>query len=625
MSLEDLLSALISSGYEPCPKEPTPPGNDLPWTAYPELSHYLENASPLSSTSSSNSDDSLQSQSASPSTIQPTDVAFALPDASSFDDLDFQSTEAFFDGINWETRATNTLVARACSDTPVLSQSSSPPNFEPTDVASTLPGAARSHSDSPLSSTSSSSSETSLQSQSSSPPIFQPTDVAFALPDASRSFDALDFWSTDACFDGINGGTDATNTYRDHTVDDFGFLHPHQVEGDTTEDVWDHRVAWGTVGGEHDGMGFGTIAGSISPDANSRASAQGSTFDEVYPLSSVRGGDDFGFHSQGNGAYGLDMSLPSCSTHAGVDRQELVDHAGLRTSNAYLEPPQIVPPCTSQVYFPREEYEDMRDSVSNHIAGESHPYFENTILTTPLNDITFNIPASTQMNTDSLISRPSTENLTSASFLPSQESSHGRPHSVPSTTSVYRPFLDAYTVASSSKTILNQVFDQDQAPGQAVAITDAKFNTFGRIGRSTVSKCESKKAKRKPYRKSTPGPKKSSREMQPPPSEIHRFADGRHKYERLTDLEIEKLLEVYNVTADEVPSVFYGLRRQHTPDILYTCPMDEAQLTLAQFEAHCMEHHSTVFCDPACPNRGNNASKNHTNLCQCLFIPLRWL
>ncbi len=92
--------------------------------------------------------------------------------------------------------------------------------------------------------------------------------------------------------------------------------------------------------------------------------------------------------------------------------------------------------------------------------------------------------------------------------------------------------------------------------------------------------------------------------------------DGRHKYERLTDSEIRNLLEIYNVAEEQVSSVFYGLRRQHTPDTLYICPMDKAQLTLAQFEAHCMEHHSTVSCDPACPNRGNKASKNHTNLCR---------
>ncbi|SJL13352.1 uncharacterized protein ARMOST_16794 [Armillaria ostoyae] len=617
MSLEDLLSALISSGYEPCPTEPTPPGNDLPWTAYPELSHYFENASPLSSTSSSNSDDSLQSQSESPPNVQPTDVAFALPDASSFGDLRISSTGAFFDGINTEMYATNALVARACSDTPVTRQSSSTPNFEPTDVASTIPGASRRDSNSPLSSTSSSNSDTSLQSPSASPPNLQPSEVAFILPDASESLDALDLWSTDARFDGINGGTDTTNTYRDHTVDDFGFLDPPQVEADTTKDVWDHRIDYRIVGGDYDGMGFSTIAGSISPDTNSRASAQGSTFDEVYPLSSVRGGDDFGFHSQGNGAYGLDTSPPSCTTHADADRQELGDNARLRTSNTYLEPPQIVLPCSSQVYIPRQESEDMRDSVSKYLAGESRPYFENTIVTPPLNSITFNIPASTQVNADSLISRPSTETLTSASLLPAaEESSHGRPHAVPSTTSVYRPFLDAYAVASSSKTILNQAFEQDQASDQAVAITDAKFNSFGRIGRSTVSKGEPKKPKRKPYQKSTPGVKKSKREMQPPPSESHRFTDGRYKYERLTNFEIEELLKIYNVTADEIPSIFYGLRRQHTPDTLYTCPMDKARFTLAQFEVHCMEHHSTVFCDPACPNRGNRESKNHTNICQ---------
>ncbi len=86
-------------------------------------------------------------------------------------------------------------------------------------------------------------------------------------------------------------------SYRDHTVDVFGLLDPRQVESDTTDDIWDHRVDYGTVDGEHDGTGFGcasllpyshvsscssfsTIAGSLSPDVNSHASAQSSTFDE---------------------------------------------------------------------------------------------------------------------------------------------------------------------------------------------------------------------------------------------------------------------------------------------------------------------------------------------------------
>ncbi|PBK91294.1 hypothetical protein ARMGADRAFT_219541 [Armillaria gallica] len=612
MSLEDLLSPLISSGYEPCPTEPTSPGNDLPWTAYPELSHYFENASPLSSSSSSYSGDSLQSQSASPPNVQPMNVAFVLPDASSFGDLDISSTGAFFDGINTDMHATNTLAARACSYTPVSSLSSSPPNFESIDVASTIHDASRSAS--PLSSTPSSSSEISLQSQSSSPPIFQPTDVAFTPADASRSFDALDFWSTEACFDGMDGKKDATNSYRNHTVDDFGFLHPPQVEDDTINDIWDDRVDYGTVRGEHDGTGFGTIAGSISTALNSHASAQRSPFDEVYPLSSVRGGNDFGFYSQGNGAYGLDMNVQSYTTHAGAYRQELSDHAGLRTSNDYLELPQIVPP-SSQVYIPRQESEVVLDSVSNHHAGESRPYFENTIVTPPLNSITFNGFSSTEMEADSHISAPSTESSASSTSLPVQESSQARPHAAHST-SVFMPSLDAYAAASSSKTTLNQVFKQDQVPSQAVAITDAKFNTFGRIGRSTASKGESKKAKRKPYQKSPHGPSPSRREMQPPPSESHRFIDGRHKYERLTDLEIRNLLEIYNVAEEQVSSVFYGLRRQHTSDTLYICPMDKVQLTLAQFEAHCMKHHSTVACDPACPNQGNKAPTNHTNLCR---------
>ncbi|KAK0214606.1 hypothetical protein EDD85DRAFT_1030114 [Armillaria nabsnona] len=243
----------------------------------------------------------------------------------SFGDLDLSSTGPFFDGINTEMHTTNTLVAHACSDAPVPSLSSSPPNFESTNVASTVPDVSRR--DSPLFSTSSSSSETSLQSQSSIPPIFQPTDVAFTPADTSRS-------------------------YRDHTVDDFGLLDPPPVEGDMTDDIWDHRVHYETVGGEYDGTGLG-------------------------------------------------------------------------------------------------------------------------------------------------------------SSLPVQESSQARPHAAHSS-SVFMPFLDAYAAASSSKTTLDQAFDQDQAASQAVAITDAKFNTFGRIGRSTASKGKSKKAKRKPYQKSPHGPKPST-------------------------------------------------------------------------------------------------------------------
>ncbi|SJL13364.1 uncharacterized protein ARMOST_16806 [Armillaria ostoyae] len=311
-------------------------------------------------------------------------------------------------------------------------------------------------------------------------------------------FDALDFWSTDARFDGINGRTDATNTYQDHTVDDFCLLHPPQVEDNTTEDVWDHRV--------DDGMAFSAIAGSISPDATTHDPVQGSAF----------GG---------------------------------------------------------------------------------HPSSEHAILTTPPNAITFNGSASTQMDVDSLISGPSTETSAPTSFLQVHELSPARPHAAHST-SLYMPFINAYAAVSSSKTIPNRAFDQDQASGQPVAIMDAKFNSFGRIGGSTVSKRDSKKLRadlvtrpfstvltypyrRKPYQKIPPGPKKCSRKMLPlPPSESHRFADGRHKYERLTDFQIEKLLKIYNVTRDQAPRVFYGLHRQHSPDVLYTCPMDKSQHTL---------------------------------------------
>ncbi|PBK59631.1 hypothetical protein ARMSODRAFT_1027261 [Armillaria solidipes] len=465
MSLEDVLSALISSGYEPCPTEPMPPGNDLTWTAYPELSHYFENASPLSSTSSSNSDDSLQSQSASP-------------------------------------------------------------------------------------------------------PNFQPNEVAFTLPDASRSFDALDVWSTDACFDGINRGRDATNTYQDHAVD------------------FDHRV--------DDGMGFSAIAGSISPDATTHDSVQGSAFCGDYPLSFVRGRDDSEYHSQGNGAYGHGMSLPCCNTHAGMDRKELIGTSGLGTGNVYLEPPRMAPPSSSQVYLQNPDNEHMRKTDSTYLV-ESHPSSEHAILTTPPNAITFNGSASTQMDADSLISGPSTETSAPTSFLQVHELSPARPHAAHST-SLYMPFIDAYAAVSSSKTIPNRAFDQDQASGQPVAIMDAKFNSFGRIGGSTVSKRDSKKLHANRIKKSplvqksaTTTALRESSLVSPPFHFWKKFqlmtprysADGRHKYERLTDFQIEKLLKNYNVTRDQAPRVFYGLRRQHSLDVLYTCLMDKAQHTLS--------------------------------------------
>ncbi|KAK0429900.1 hypothetical protein EV421DRAFT_401621 [Armillaria borealis] len=173
------------------------------------------------------------------------------------------------------------------------------------------------------------------------------------------SFDALDFWSTDARFDGIHGRTDATNTYQDHTVDDFCLLHPPQVEDNTTEDVWDHRV--------DDGMGFSAIAGSISPDATTHDSVQGSAFGGDYPLSYVRGRDDSEYNSQGNGAYGHDMSLPCCNTHAGVDRQEFIGTSGLGTRNVYLEPPRMAPPSSSQVYLQNPDNEHMRKTDSTYL------------------------------------------------------------------------------------------------------------------------------------------------------------------------------------------------------------------------------------------------------------------
>ncbi|KAK0196311.1 hypothetical protein F5146DRAFT_997770 [Armillaria mellea] len=539
MSREDFLSTLISSEYEPCPPQPTPPWDDLPWTTYPELSPYL--------------------QSASPPNIQPNDVIVMLPDTSSVGDSDISSTGIYFDGINAEIHATNTSVARACPYTLV-------------------------------------------QSQSASPPDVPPNEVAFTLPYASRSFDALGFWSADAYSDGINGGTDATNPL-DHAFNGIGFPYPPQVEGDTSEDVLDHRVACGAVGGEHDGMGFCTKAGPISPDPNSCASTHGSALNESGSSRVYRPRwTENEYRNVVAKSTFRSQNVRICETHFQTTSLEKV---ALTSSTCLLF------------------------SVNLLLNTKSR----DTVVTPLLNSSTFNGSSFTKMDVDSLVSRPSTENSTSASVFPTKEAFHDCP---PPTTSVYRPFLDDYGVALSSKTIFNQAFEQDQA-SEVAAITDAKFICFGRIGRSTVSKCESKKTTRKPYQKSTSGPKMSKRQIyregnhrpqrvivcEPTLSLPKKFqlmtsrysADGRHKYERLTDFETEQLRKVYNVTAEEVPSVFYGLRRQHTSDILYTCPMDGGQFLLAQFEAHCLEQHSTISCGSDCPNRGDKASKDHPNHC----------
>ncbi|PBK58559.1 hypothetical protein ARMSODRAFT_1028162 [Armillaria solidipes] len=167
MSLDIFLSALGSLGYESCPTEPT-------------LSQRLPGMISLGS----QIQNYLTISKIPPLFPRPPPQIQTIPCKANRQVLQLSSPRMSLshyptrqDDINTETHVTNAFVARACSYTPVQSQSSSPANFEPADVASTIPDASRS--DSPLSSTPSSSSETSLKSQSSTPPIFQPTDVAF--------------------------------------------------------------------------------------------------------------------------------------------------------------------------------------------------------------------------------------------------------------------------------------------------------------------------------------------------------------------------------------------------------------------------------------------------------------
>ncbi|KAK0224360.1 hypothetical protein IW262DRAFT_887122 [Armillaria fumosa] len=387
MSLEDsVLCALISPGYEPCPTDPTALSNDLPWS-YRGPFHHFENASPLSSTSSSsNSNNIFRSQSASPQDLRPTDEAFWLPDASSFSELDGSSTRAFND-IFREIYATNMPVVYACPYTPVPRQLTMRQSFEPSDVASTISHASRrnppessqpshveltcspaSENDSCLSSMSPSSSSYSQQSHFLTPPTFQPTDSVLTHGDASKSLATLDLWSTDAYLDGIDPGTDATNNFQDQTVEDFDFLNRIQGETDT---IRDHGAASGIIGGRYDGMTFSTIAASIVPDTTRYNSVEGSAFYHDCPVSFARGGGNFGFRSQVNGKYGLNMNLPTRSTYPVGEPQEMINPGALENKHMYLEPSRmILHPGSHQAA------EDTQELVSHDLAGDCYPAFQ---------------------------------------------------------------------------------------------------------------------------------------------------------------------------------------------------------------------------------------------------------
>ncbi|KAK0484251.1 hypothetical protein EDD18DRAFT_1112047 [Armillaria luteobubalina] len=124
-----------------------------------------------------------------------------------------------------------------------------------------------------------------------------------------------------------------------------------------------------------------------------------------------------------------------------------------------------------------------------------------------------------------------------------------------------------YTPAASLKPV----------PNQPVGIVNVKFNTFMRIGQFLNAEDIS-------YIKSAPWRSTNfclTLYSEPPPSVMHHF----------------------------------GLRCQHTLDTIYTCPTDRAQLTLTEFEAHCMEYYSMVACDSAFQSRLlDKTSKIHTNL-----------
>ncbi|KAK0184428.1 hypothetical protein F5146DRAFT_1125633 [Armillaria mellea] len=432
MSLEDFLSALISSRYEPCPVQPTPPNNDRPWTTYPELTHHFIDV--LS-----------QKRRCLPSFLDILDILLELrtfPAKPICNSSNFsahlrqpqpQLDWVIFDGVDTETHVTNTSGTYYRSDTPIQSQSSSPPHFEPTNCA------------------------------------FTPTD-------ATRSFDTIDFWSKNTYFDGINGASD-TDKYvgaqldffvtEDPRVNDFSFPDPPQGEGSMTEDSWRHHIddAGRRWGGRWPGVWcnrpvyFIRLRPSVtlcnvlvSTSKQFSFALLGSTQrnGRDYPLSCARGGKIFGYIPQENSEYNLDMSLLCYSTHPGP--------SGTETRNAYLEPLRMVPPPPSEDY--------LWTQITEHTRESSYPV------------------------------RGSPRSFDSS--LPAEELSHARSVFCGLYLRLYvilrREYCSTVFEDRSSKKSLSRI----QAPDPAVTISNAKFNTFGRIGRSKPSNGESSKAKQRP-------------------------------------------------------------------------------------------------------------------------------
>ncbi|KAK0199397.1 hypothetical protein DFS33DRAFT_242032 [Desarmillaria ectypa] len=263
---------------------------------------------------------------------------------------------------------------------------------------------------------------------------------------------------------------------------------------------------------------------------------------------------------------------------------------------------------TDRFYLLNQGDEHTGASCSNYPTGANHPSFEHAVLAATPNIIPFDRSGSNQMNVDS--------------FVPVQSSSYAR-HVVPRIP-YYMPPNDRYPEASSSsQTIPNETFGRKQVSNQPLVSHNANFNSIGRIGAPPTKNCKGrsgalKKARNSPYKPKAPGPQNSRRDICPPPSVEKFFADGRNKYVRLTDFQINELLKVYNVASHKIPELFFGLQRIHSPEVLYTCPMEacKAEYTLDQLETHYLAHHSTISCDSSCPSRGDKASTNHTSLCR---------
>ncbi|KAK0470475.1 uncharacterized protein EV420DRAFT_1757973 [Desarmillaria tabescens] len=413
----------------------------------------------------------------------------------------------------------------------------------------------------------------------------QTSDLPFTVPDASRSVDPLCFLFNDASFDGLRWKKDATNTGRRYSSESLDLLDNAEIGDNASGQNLDNGLDFGLLGDDYNSRAVSTNAASVSPNAIISTTTQHSTL-----------------------SYSDEPLNSSSASASPSDPFYLVNSSDGYTGTSYSN----YPPRGN---CPSFEYVSLF-SILFSIEQSRH-----TIFPTNPSIITFDSLGSTQRDADAIFTRQSTARSAPEPFVPSYARGYGV-----ASTSYYTMIRDGCPVASPSQGSSYKTFEQEQVLDQSPVFHDAKYNSLGRVGSSPTKDSKkpagaSKNTVKKPYNRTAPGPKWSSRVISPPSSLAEVLANGRNEYVLLKDFQINALLKVYNVPSEEVPEVFYALQRIHSPDILYTCPMKscEAELTLDEIEDHCLAHHSTISCDSSCPSRGDKSSVNHTSLCR-LFV-----